>query len=596
MIDGIHRGDCVAWLDGIDAGSIDLAFADPPFNIDYSYDVYDDARSDEDYLAFCRDWMTGVHKTLKPDGTFWLAIGDEYAAELKVLATQLGFHCRSWVIWYYTFGVNNRRGFSRSHTHLFHFVKDPKSFTFNLDNPAVRVASARQLVYADARANSKGRLPDNTWILRPQDTPPGTFSTDHDTWCFSRVAGTFKERQGFHGCQMPEQLLARIIRLSSNPGEIVIDPFGGSGTTLVVAKKLGRRFAGSELSQNYVDKIRDRLHATEVGDSINGAEDIRSAPSTGGGTARRRADVVTAGALPDIDAESAVMLRNVFADEAEGRTVRELLCDPTRREHFDAACAKTLKLGDPRLWHGWLIRISDEAAANDDATANNNATANDDAVSGPAPSSDLDQFWDDGLDAAEAALAVVSKEYGLDPDGVLAMDEAMAAFDSIATSMGAIDAGDPIDTVSIYRRLAFGLTNVPLTNDPRRRLPVDWTTPDAVDRDAIDATPGIYRLRGAQSPTDWYVGYTANLRNRLDRILQSEPWIRLSIAKLAWAAITDEPAAKTYAEAAMRHRSLLCRLKSRRVPWLNIPRPAELSPTSQPPETPPNPTHQPTLF
>ena len=139
----IHLGDCVEKLSEIKAGSVDLVFADPPFNIGYQYDVYDDQRPGEDYQEWCSKWMSEVHRVLKPSGTFWLAIGDEYAAELKVLAgNNIGFHCRSWVIWYYTFGVNCVRGFSRSHTHLFHFVKDPNSFTFNAKNPAVRVLSA----------------------------------------------------------------------------------------------------------------------------------------------------------------------------------------------------------------------------------------------------------------------------------------------------------------------------------------------------------------------------------------------------------------------------------------------------------------------
>ena len=104
---------------------------------------------------------------LKPGGTFWLAIGDEYAAELKVAAEhQIGFHTRSWVVWYYTFGVNCTRKFSRSHAHLFHFVKDENNFTFNAEDPQIRVPSARALVYADKRANPAGRLPDDTWIVR----------------------------------------------------------------------------------------------------------------------------------------------------------------------------------------------------------------------------------------------------------------------------------------------------------------------------------------------------------------------------------------------------------------------------------------------
>jgi site-specific DNA-methyltransferase (adenine-specific) len=159
-------------------------------------------------------------------------------------------------------------------------VKDPKRFTFNHDDPRLRVPSARQLVYADARANPKGRLPDDTWILRPQDIPEG-FPPDEDTWYFSRVAGTFKEREGFHGCQMPEQLLGRIVRASSNEGETVLDPFAGSGTTLAAAKKLKRRFLGFELSKDYVGRIRERLAEIDPGDLLDGPEDPRtSAPAT----------------------------------------------------------------------------------------------------------------------------------------------------------------------------------------------------------------------------------------------------------------------------------------------------------------------------
>jgi DNA modification methylase len=277
----LYQGDCIELFGQVAPGSVDLVFADPPFNIGYSYDVYHDRRASEEYLDWSRKWMQGVRQALKPSGTFWLAIGDEYAAELKLIAqNDFGFTCRSWVIWYYTFGVNCSRGFSRSHTHLFHFVCDPKNFTFNADDPAIRVPSARQLVYSDARANPKGRLPDNTWILRPQDIPEG-FQPDHDTWFFSRVAGTFKERQGFHGCQMPEQLLGRIIRSSSNPREIVLDPFGGSGTTLAVAKKLDRQWIGFELSPDYAEKIKERLKETKVGSPLDGAADpLTSAPPT----------------------------------------------------------------------------------------------------------------------------------------------------------------------------------------------------------------------------------------------------------------------------------------------------------------------------
>ena len=283
----IHCGDCTKLMRQIDDGSIDLVFADPPFNIGYEYDEYDDRQDDQKYLDWCEEWMTEIHRILSSTGTFWLAIGDEYAAELKVAAQRtIGFTTRSWVVWYYTFGVNCKKKFSRSHVHLFHFVKDAKNFTFNAEDRAIRVPSARELVYGDKRANPKGRLPDDTWILRPQDFQSDAygFTPDQDTWFYSRVAGTFKERQGFHGCQMPEQLLGRIIRASSNPGDTVFDPFVGSGTTLAVAKKLGREYLGTELSPEYQKSASTRLKSAKAGGDLDGpADPISSAPSTKNG-------------------------------------------------------------------------------------------------------------------------------------------------------------------------------------------------------------------------------------------------------------------------------------------------------------------------
>ncbi len=278
-INHLHHADCLPGLAFLEAARVDLAFADPPFNIGYDYDVYHDRQEGERYLDWCRKWGAEIVRVLKPDGTFWLAIGDEYAAELKLIfQKELGLACRNWVVWYYTFGVHCTRKFARSHAHLFYFVKDPKRFTF--DDKAVRVPSARELVYNDARAHPEGRLPDDTWILRPQDLTGG-FKPDEDTWYFPRVAGTFKERKGWHGCQMPEQLLGRIIRACSRPGEVVLDPFAGSGTTLAVAKKLGRRWIGFELSENYAAKIEARLAAIKPGDPLEGAEEpLVSAPKT----------------------------------------------------------------------------------------------------------------------------------------------------------------------------------------------------------------------------------------------------------------------------------------------------------------------------
>jgi site-specific DNA-methyltransferase (adenine-specific) len=353
----LRQGDCVEGLGRLEAGSVDLVFADPPFNIGYDYDVYDDRTDAEHYLDWTRAWGRAVHRALKPTGTFWLAIGDEYAAELKLIFQRdLGFTCRSWVIWYYTFGVNCTKKFSRSHAHLFHFVKDPKSFTFN--SLAIRVPSARQLVYADTRADSRGRLPDDTWILRPQDLPEG-FQPEEDTWYFSRVCGTFKERAGWHGCQMPEQLLGRIIRACSNPGELVVDPFAGSGTTLVVAKKLGRRWMGFELSLSYAAQAQARLDTTSEGQPLEGAEEPKvSAPATAAGK-RLQALPNPMQALTERSEPSEIRrgIIEAFFAVRDGYSADRVIADPELNERFLETCRRLGIPGAARDWNHQLLNL-----------------------------------------------------------------------------------------------------------------------------------------------------------------------------------------------------------------------------------------------
>jgi len=253
----IWTGDCIQKLSQLPPESVDLAFADPPFNIGYEYDVYHDRQGRDEYLLWTEKWLAAVRRVLTKRASFYVAIGDEYAAEMKVRLDALGLSMRNWIVWHYTFGVNCKRKFNRSHAHIFYYVVDPKFFTFNAD--AIRVPSARQTTYADRRANPVGKLPDDTWVLRPQEDER-FFKPEEDTWYVSRVCGTFNERVD-HPCQMPEAVLERIIRVSSNPGDLVLDPFGGSGTTLVAAKKLDRRFLGIELSPDYAARIRERVEA-----------------------------------------------------------------------------------------------------------------------------------------------------------------------------------------------------------------------------------------------------------------------------------------------------------------------------------------------
>ncbi|MFP4356774.1 MAG: DNA-methyltransferase [Phycisphaerae bacterium] len=236
--DRVIQTDCIAWMKDAEPFA-DLVFADPPFNIGYQYDVYEDKLAYHEYYDWTFAWMEAAAGILRPTGSLWVAIGAEYAAEIRMIGRQLGLTLRNWVIWHYTFGQNTKAKFARAHAHLFYFVQDPAAFTFN--DMAVRTFSDRQRIYKDRRANPDGKLPDDVWSE------------------FPRVCGTFGERQGWHPCQMPISLLSRILRVCSNPGDVVADPFAGSGTTLVAAKRLARRYLGLELSENYVENIRKRL-------------------------------------------------------------------------------------------------------------------------------------------------------------------------------------------------------------------------------------------------------------------------------------------------------------------------------------------------
>jgi site-specific DNA-methyltransferase (adenine-specific) len=255
FLNQIICGDCIKVLGKVKEPFADLIFADPPFNIGYKYDGYNDSLKKGKYVEWTRLWMAACKKVLKPAGSFYIAIGDDYAANVKTIADELGLHLRNWIIWHYTFGQQTKQKFARSHTHIFYFVNDKKNFTFN--DFAVRVPSDRQLIYSDRRANSAGRIPDDVWTE------------------FSRVCGTFKERQGWHPCQMPEILLQRIISVSTNEGDCVLDPFSGSGTTVAAACQLARNYVGIEISKKYVHQSQKRLDVLKKQKTTNLFLDIK---------------------------------------------------------------------------------------------------------------------------------------------------------------------------------------------------------------------------------------------------------------------------------------------------------------------------------
>lgn len=294
IIDSIQEGDCVAGMRDIPDESVDLICADPPFNIGRDYDGHDDDLDPAAYLHWTAGWVDQCVRVLKPTGSLWICASEEVVSEIKVIAEGryvLGYlddaaevvsirrynralKPRHHVIWYYTFGVNAPKKLTRSHTHLLHFVKSLKKHRWNED--AVRLPSARQAVYNDKRASPAGRLPDDTWIIRPQSAAAGLDPGD-DVQHHSRVCGTYKERCAVDN-QMPEQLMARIVRLCTDPGDLVLSPFCGSGTDAVVAKKLGRHYLTYDVSDGYVAQALLRLQAAREGDMLDAPDAVAPPP------------------------------------------------------------------------------------------------------------------------------------------------------------------------------------------------------------------------------------------------------------------------------------------------------------------------------
>lgn len=550
----IQLGDCVQAMHALPEGSVDLAFADPPFNIGYEYDVYDDKLEKQQYLDWSEQWIKAVSRVLKPDGTFWLAIGDEYAAELKLLSQDIGFHCRSWVIWYYTFGVNCSHKFTRSHAHLFHFVKDPENFTFRADDLDNRVPSARELVYNDKRANPNGRLPDDTWIIRPADvvaelvsdddgtwspdqlSPPGdanntftlrpqdveqSFQKEEDTWYFPRVAGTFKERAGFHGCQMPEQLLGRIVRTCSNPGDLVIDPFSGSATTLAVAKKLGRSYLGFDISEDYAAYGLRRLDSIKVGDRLDGsAEPLKSAPQTTNkpaskGRSKSRQDkdrLITEERYDQIQLELTLHgVAQAYSASSHGFSVDRVVIDPDLNREFTGLCERLSLVGNARTWNTLLFRLRKAGKLSH--------------IPATRRTSFSWEYCDDFMFASEVAWqSLLNENVATSLDEILCDPSLAQELDRRA---GALSPGrTPLEyrwaALKLRKEAKFARGRAAVLRPPNA---IENATPlSDKSSENLQHQPGLYILSD-ESQQEFYVGETLDLNRQLSQIHeQSEQW------------------------------------------------------------------------
>jgi DNA modification methylase len=235
----VYVGDCrevIAALRPKYESKVDLIFADPPFNWKRAYDEWNDSMLDDDYLTFTREWLDACITLLAPDGSFWVNIPDDWAAEIVVHLKQRHLTMVNWCIWHYRFGQNTTQRFINSKVHALYFSKSG-SRTWNPD--AVLEPSDRATTYFDPRTLDK------------KDGMPAGKRVPMDVWYgqyWGRIQGNNKERRAYHDNQLPEVYLERVVRSSSNQGHLVMDPFLGSGTTGVVARNLNRRFIGIEYS------------------------------------------------------------------------------------------------------------------------------------------------------------------------------------------------------------------------------------------------------------------------------------------------------------------------------------------------------------
>jgi modification methylase len=255
----IIQGDCIEAMNALPEKSVDLIFADPPYNlqlggeltrpdqskVDAVDDDWDKFASFAEYDAFTRGWMQAARRVLKDTGAIWV-IGS-YHNIFRVGATMqdLGFWIMNDVVWRKSNPMPNFRGtrFTNAHETLIWATRDAdqKKYTFNYD--------AMKALNDDLQMRSDWTLPICTGGERLKDDEGGKA----------------------HPTQKPEALLHRVLLATTNPGDTVLDPFFGTGTTGAVAKKLGRKFIGIEREQRYIKVARERIRQVKAGD----AEDLK---------------------------------------------------------------------------------------------------------------------------------------------------------------------------------------------------------------------------------------------------------------------------------------------------------------------------------
>lgn len=250
-------GDAIQWLRSLPDGCADLVFADPPYNIKKA--EWDSFESQQAYVDWSVQWIEEAARVLKPTGTLYICGFSEILADLRLPASRYFKGCR-WLVWHYKNKANLGSDWGRSHESILHFRKT-KQFTFNVDD--VRTPYGRHTlkypVHPQAETSQYGNGSngkEHLWQPHPRGAKPRDV-IEIPTTCNGMHEKTL------HPTQKPEELLRKIIAASSNPDDLVIDPFNGSGTTVVSAEQLGRRWQGCDTSVEYCKWAADRIELVE---------------------------------------------------------------------------------------------------------------------------------------------------------------------------------------------------------------------------------------------------------------------------------------------------------------------------------------------
>lgn len=250
----LYLGDSLVWLKGLPSASVDLIFADPPYSIGKAkWDLF---YSHEEYLLWCEAWIGECSRILTDKGTCYICGFSEILADVKYRTQHFFNGCR-WIVWHYRNKANLGMDWGRSHESLLHFRK-AKTTVLNIDD--IRVPySAHTLRYpvhpqSDSSAYGKGKPSISVAQWRPNEKgakPKDVF--DIPTTCNGMGEKTP------HPTQKPEELVRKLILASSREGDLVLDPFSGSGTTAVVAQQLHRRWLACDREPEYNQWAVQRL-------------------------------------------------------------------------------------------------------------------------------------------------------------------------------------------------------------------------------------------------------------------------------------------------------------------------------------------------